>query len=204
MSLQLLTDPIWVTAIATLVIGVGTLGTLVAALVQINTERQHRHKSEQQAQRERHFAQARLISAVMGPEERSGEVGGRTAVYVINGSQEPVYRLVIGLVFIQGAAPHSIEDFLKLAKDKDGMGYGPITTVAMLPGGTFRAWIGGTRWGTVMMGRLAPEVAFVDREGTSWIRRASGQLEELRREPFEYFEQWGLNGPYELQVPEPI
>jgi hypothetical protein len=45
-----------------------------------------------------------------------------------------------------------------------------------------------------MAGRLAAEVAFTDREGSHWIRRATGRLEELPQEPLEYFQQWDLYG----------
>ena len=72
---------------------------------QISAERQRRHEREAQERQERHRAQARLIAAVYDPEEyaesRNAE-GNRTGIELINGSPEPVYRLV-AIVNIQGA-----------------------------------------------------------------------------------------------------
>jgi len=80
----------------------------------------------------------------------------------------------------------------------------PVTTVSILPGGTHRVWIRGTGWTAAMGGRPGAEVAFTDRAGTSWIRRATGELEELDGEPFTYFTRYGLYGPYDLQTPQRI
>jgi hypothetical protein len=55
-----------------------------------------------------------------------------------------------------------------------------------------------------MGGRFGAEVAFTDRAGSHWIRRATGKLEELPKEPLEYFEPSGLYGPYALVTPERI
>ena len=57
--------PTWLAAL-------GTVGALGAALWQISTERKRRHEREEQQREERHLAQARLIAAVIGPEEQSG------------------------------------------------------------------------------------------------------------------------------------
>jgi hypothetical protein len=81
--------PTWLAAL-------GTVGALAAALWQIRTERKRRLEREALEREERHQAQARLIAAVVGPEEPHEEVAilGRTAVDLINGSAEPVYRLI--------------------------------------------------------------------------------------------------------------
>jgi len=97
-QIQLGDLPAWFAAL-------GTVGTLGAALWQISAERQRRHEREAQERQERHRAQARLIAAVYDPEEyaesRNAE-GNRTGIELINGSPEPVYRLV-AIVNIQGA-----------------------------------------------------------------------------------------------------
>ena len=49
--------------------GLGTVGTLGAALWQIGSERKRRIEREAQEREEWHQAQARLIAAVIGPEE---------------------------------------------------------------------------------------------------------------------------------------
>jgi hypothetical protein len=95
--------PTWVAAI-------GTVGAFVAAFIQIGTERRRRLAREQQDRLDARRAQARLVSAVLGPIERPvpepalSQVGGsafdrlaygRTGVDLLNSSQEPVYRLVV-------------------------------------------------------------------------------------------------------------
>jgi hypothetical protein len=194
--------------IPTWIASLGTVGALIVAFVQINTERRRRHESEEETRVERHFAQARLISAVMGPEEQAENltlqdqrVRGQTAVDLINSSPEPVYMLVIGIVFILGPGPHTIEEMCKLAYPQDQEARRAVTTASVLPGGTYRVWLHGVGWSHLRSGRFGVEVAFTDRIGNHWIRRATGHLEELREEPFKYFAQCGMSAPYDLQTP---
>jgi hypothetical protein len=186
---------------------IATVGVLVVALVQIGTERRRRHEAEEHERNERHLAQARLVSAILGPEERPppGVVGrGTTAVELVNGSDEPVYMLVVGIVEIQGAAPHTIEEWLELRQDGPYQPI-PVTTVSILPRGTFRVSVDGVGWSSIaMQGRSGVDVAFTDRAGSHWIRRATGKLEELHQDPLEYFLRWGLSGPYDLQTPRRV
>jgi hypothetical protein len=189
--------PTWVAAI-------GTVGALIAALVQIGAERRHRHESEAAAAEERRLSQARLVSAILGPEEGEPHSAykGRTAVYLINGSDEPVYKIVVGIVFIQGAGPRSIEEMLKLRYASQPPQPAPVMTSGILPPGDSRVWIGGTGWSAILSGRSGAEVAFTDRSGGNWIRRATGTLEELPEDPLTYFSRFGMYGPHEFQVPE--
>jgi hypothetical protein len=185
--------PTWVAAL-------GTVGALGAALWQINTERQRRHEREEQERAEQHLAQARLIAAVRGPIRPAGEFtrDGQTGIDLINGSAEPVYRLVVAIVSIQGAGMPTIEKWVEW-RDSD---YGhpvPVTTASILPSGTYRIWIDGLNWGQVLSGRTGAEVAFTDRAGSHWIRHASGQLEELTEDPISHY--LGA-GPHDLQTPE--
>jgi hypothetical protein len=193
---------------------IGTVGALGAALFQIGAERRRRHRQEEKDREERHSAQARLIAAMVGPKERPKDsdtsgLGGRSAIDLVNGSEEPVYQLVVGIVCIQGTCPESLEKFLEFQNQRNAQEAGsfatvPITTVSILPRGTFRVWIQGTGWSSVLSGRAGAEVAFTDRAGSHWIRRASGSLEELPKPPFDYFHDLGLYGPYELLTPERI
>src|SRR5437870_7068635 len=92
--------------VPTWIASVGTAGALVAALVQISTERRRRHADEERDRDERHRAHARLISAMPGPQEPAPQdqpLGGRSAIDCFNGSTEPAYNVVVGIVFIQGA-----------------------------------------------------------------------------------------------------
>jgi hypothetical protein len=194
---------------------IGTVGALGAALIQIGSERRRRHKQEEKDRVERHRAQARLIAAMVGPKEVVAEkipscaLQGRTAIDLVTGSEEPVYQLVVGIVCIQGTCPEALEKWLQFQQQWNQQDPGsflsvPVTTVSILPHGTFRIWISGTGWSGVLSGRAGPEIAFTDRAGSHWIRRATGQLEELAKGPFEYFGDLSLNGPYDLLTPERI
>lgn len=55
-----------------------------------------------------------------------------------------------------------------------------------------------------MGARPGADFAFTDRAGRHRVRRVTGQLHELDRTPLEYFGQWGLFGPYEMQSPERV
>jgi hypothetical protein len=206
--------PTWVAA-------VGTVGALVAALIQINTERNRRHAEEANDRAERRLAQARLVAAFLGSEETRGRPDpgdaersrrrfgdGRTPIYVVNGSAEPVYEPVIGLVAIQGAAPRTMEQWLDARRRSfDVAGEArpiPITTASILPPGKSVVWIQGTGWSAHLSGRSSAEIAFTDRAGIHWIRRSNGELGELSDGPLKYFGSRGLTAPFELQTPEPL
>jgi hypothetical protein len=192
--------PAWIASI-------GTVAAFSVALIQIRTERNLRQQAENQDRKERHRAQARLISAMPGPtelEEGLDPLAGRSAVDCINASSEPAYNVVLGIVFIQGAAPHTTEDMLKLRLGSGEVASVPTTTLSILPPGRTRAWIPGTHWTSAMAGRAGAEIAFTDRAGSHWIRRATGELEELPVDPLEYFKQFNFYGPYEFQTPESL
>lgn len=189
--------------VPTWVASVGTVAAFGAAFWQIRTERRHRIEADNHERRERHEAQARLISAMPGPVDEAPKPWypeGRTGVDCVNSSAEPVYNIVVGIVFIQGAAPRTMEGIMTM--ERPGVPGMPITTLALMPPGRSRVWIAGTGWTRIMAGRPGVEVAFSDRARVHWIRRANGALDELDANPFEYFGRYGLSGPYDLQVPE--
>ena len=128
---------------------------------------------------------------------------GRTAFYLANNSPEPVYPVVGGMVFVQGAGPHALEEMLDLNHKQYGR-RGPATTVSILPGGLYLVWIDGTGWHRILSGRAGVEIAFSDAAGAHWIRRATGRLDELPKPPLEYFHEWHLYGPHDFQIPERV
>jgi hypothetical protein len=109
--------PTWVAA-------VGTVGTLASALWQINNERNRRLTADEQLRRERHLEQARLVAAYLGeketpdvpPDQRTMKTG-RTAIYITNNSADPVYSVVVGLMFIQGSGPRSLEAMIQMNRE---------------------------------------------------------------------------------------
>ena len=189
--------PAWLAA-------VGTIAAFVAAFVQIRTERRSRLERERREETDRRYAQARLVAAMPGPEETAEDGGGRSAIDCINSSNEPVYNVVACLVFIQGAAPHTTEELMRLRLLGDGYEGVPVATLTLLPPGTWRAWVDGSGWTSVMAGRPGAEIAFTDRAGVHWIRRTGGQLDEINADPLTYLGELGLVGPHDFRTPEPL
>lgn len=89
------TDTFDTTVIATAVAAAGPVGTLIAALVQLSRERTRRRTAEKREQAEK-------ISAWLA-EQFADEEGGRQRIDLRNGSEGPVYQVILYLVFIQGA-----------------------------------------------------------------------------------------------------
>jgi hypothetical protein len=181
---------------------VGTVGALGAALWQIGTERKRRHEREERDRELARREQARRVSWWPGTEDGApGPMdprwGSSTPIELVNGSDEPVYNLVFALVHVQGAGFHGIEDW-----GREGAQLPPWSTAAILPPGRWRVWVPGEGWGQGLALRLGAEVAFLDRDGVSWVRRSGGDLEELAKPPLDYFADFGLHGPHDFQVPE--
>ncbi len=146
----------------------------------------------------------------------------QTPMYISNTSAEPIYEVVVGLAHVQGAGPRRLEDFIKFQRDrlqqneerlKQGREAEPgavyatqmaATALSVLPPGTWRAWVRGRGWQAPLGGRLSAEVAFVDRAGVSWIRRAMGDLEQLPERPLPYLQKFGFYGPHDFDAPESL
>jgi hypothetical protein len=191
--------PTWVAA-------VGTVGALGAGLWQIGNERQLRLKQEAKDRETNRREQARSVACWPGPQ---GVGPGplrpwweeATPIDLVNGSVEPVYNVVFAIVLVQGAgAPRRAEDWKERAETQHDV---PMSTAAILPPGTWRVWVPGSHWDGGMGPRLGAEMAFSDRAGIAWIRRCTGELEELDKTPFDYFAEFGLHGPLDLQIPQP-
>jgi len=188
--------PTWLAAI-------GTIAAVVTALWQVASERHIRQRAEDEARQDRRYAQARLVSSMPGPVNRSDtawSASGTSSVDCINTSAEPVYNVVVGVVFLQGAGPRTMEDMLT----SFGSAPPPVTTLSLLAPGRWRAIIQGSGFTSILSGRPGTEVAFTDRAGVHWIRRASGALDSIDEDPLTYFGRFNLSGPYDFQTPELI
>jgi hypothetical protein len=159
---------------------------------------------------ERRRAQARLVSAWVNTKgtfsPRYAEDIPPTTLELMNGSAEPIYGLLVGTVFIQGAAPRSLEDWFETKKRTEGQEQTqlspPVAILSILPPGRWRIEVQGMD-SVLGGGRIGAELAFTDRADAHWIRRGKGNLEELPSPPFEYFQQFGMYGPpYDFQIPE--
>jgi len=161
--------PTWTAAI-------GTVGALFAALWQIGAERRRR------AQRE-HRSQAERLSAWVSADQ----TGTDTPVVVLNRSDEPVYNVVATLVIVLGAGPH-------VGEAVADPGYRVVMTI--LPPGRWRTHVR-SGWGG-MMRQPGIELAFTDRRGTHWVRRADGLVEEIPEGAPTYYK---LDTPYATALP---
>lgn len=182
---------------------IGTVGALAAALWQIRSERTRRLQQEARDRDDAKRDQARRVACWPGEEGIPGPMdpwwGKSTPIELVNGSNEPVYNLVFGLVHVQGAGGVS---HLEEWKERSPQGQSaPWSTAAILPPGRWRVSVPGQGWSSGMAMRLGAEVAFVDRAGVNWVRRSGGNLDELPEPPIEYFGRFGLHGPHDYQVP---
>ena len=186
--------PIWVGAIGTAVAALGTVGTLIAALVQIGSERKRRLEDADKDRAERSLRPSTAdFRCACG--HRSA---GRTPCHE-SSPRAPCKQFLrtcgtgswLAPCLFKELAPATLEEMVAHFAKKPS-GPGPFTTVSILPSGLFEVSI--PYAGGVMAGRLAIEVAFTDRDGHFWIRRATGQLQELQQEPFDHFRQLGLWG----------
>jgi len=123
---------------------IGTVGALGAALWQIRTERNLRHKRDQKEQASAPPRAGKAHFRCHRTRRPDGQAVGPTRAHCDLPDKrlpEPVYRLVIAIVAVQGLMPRTIDSWL--GRDDRPQ---PITTASILPGGTYRAWVGGIGW----------------------------------------------------------
>ncbi len=160
-------------------------GTLALALYQIRTERVFRHESEQREAQGLRRVQAERISG--WPAAETNRRG--TPLTLLNRSDEPVYEVVVTLVMVQGAGPRRGEEGVRPEYRR---------VLSVLPPGRWKTFV---QMGWAGMSRRpGVEVAFTDRSGVHWIRRATGALEEIQRPAIDYYE---MSRPQFLEFPVP-
>jgi len=192
----------WSVAVPGILTGVGTLALAVSTVVLAYQDRSRTDKRfTATAEKERHSAereQAEAISAWplghpngMGPGETPQP---QMPIYIVNGSSQLIYEVAIWNVFIQGAAPHTGEDWVQRGEDEPY--WHQLVAIAAVPPG---------RWEVSIDFDTGPpqsvrgvEVAFTDRSGTTWLRRATGPLEKLSQAAPEHY---GLARPLSYRSP---
>jgi hypothetical protein len=168
----------WVAALVL----VAAAGWLTSALIAMRRDRNEQRERPRVACRE----QAERVSVWPGP------IADPQPVALLNHSDDPVYEAVATFVFIDGSGPTRGEEVSpELAARR--------ARVGVIPPGRWRVCVHG-EWNG-MFARLGLEVAFTDRAGAHWVRRADGRLEELPRGAFDHFH---LSRPLELTSPEPV
>ena len=166
----------WVAGLA-LIAAAGWVTSVFIALRRVRNDRGTHARDEGRAQAER-------VSVWPGPSADPQPVA------LLNHSDEPVYEAVATFVFIDGSGPTRGEEVSpELAARR--------VRVGVIPPGRWRVCVDGGWNG--MYSRLGLEVAFTDRAGAHWVRRAGGRLEQLPQGAFDYFE---LTRPLELTAPE--
>jgi hypothetical protein len=169
----------WWVAGPAIAVAVGSVASVLLALVQIGQDRRRRTD-------EARLSQARRIAAWPGE-----ETDGRQEVILLNRSDEPVYEAVVSFVFIQGAAWRAGEEI-----PPDRASSSQVTT-GLIPPGRSRVWLPGD-WHGINL-RPGVEIAFTDRAGIHWVRRANGDLDELLDRPFDHY---NVARPMNLVTPE--
>lgn len=161
--------------------GIGTTLAVSLALYQTATARVTRTREERRSQ-------AALVSG--WPEgERVTKDAYIIHTVLLNNSEEPVYQVVVSLVLVQGAGPKTGED-LDSSHDR------PVLSI--LPPGKWITEVHGKGFG--MQKRPGIELAFTDRAGHHWLRRADGTLLEITKNAVDYYD---LGRPQSLIVPAP-
>lgn len=161
--------------------GIGTMLAVSLALYQTTTNAVKKMREDRRSQ-------AVLVS---GWPEKEKYPNDRHIVVTIllNNSQEPVHEVVVSLVLIQGAGPRKGEQL-------DSSWYRPVLSI--LPPGKWTIEVDGRGHG--MQIRYGIEVAFTDRSGHHWIRRADGTLQEIAKSAVDHY---GLDRPQSFFVPTP-
>lgn len=167
----------WVAGLAL----VAAAGWVTSVVFAVRRDREEEHVDTEPECR----AQAERVSAWPGPRADPQPVA------LLNHSDEPVYEAVATFVFIDGSGPTRGEEVTpELAARR--------IRVGVIPPGRWRVCVDG-EWNG-MYARLGLEVAFTDRAGAHWVRRADGRLEQLPQGAFDYF---ALSRPLDLTLPEP-
>lgn len=153
-------------------IGFFTLGTLIVAFYQNNQTKRNREDDIKRYQPSH-------ISAWYEEDRNQTDQPEDKRffwqfVVLRNESESPVYDVIVTCVGISGAGP-------SFKGEDNGPAFPDRVCVGTLPPGTWYIWLPTAGHG--MGVRTAPETAFVDANGISWVRRGNGRLEEISMDP---------------------
>ena len=157
-------------------IGLVTLGALIAALWQSNQSKKNREDDIKRHQ------PSRISAWYEGDRNRTDQPEDNRFVWQFvvlrNESESPVYDVIVTCVGISGAGP-------SFKGEDNRPAYPNRVCAGMLPPGAWCIWL--PTEGHGMGVRTAPETAFTDASGTSWVRRGNGRLEEIPMEPTSFY-----------------
>ena len=155
--------------IATWVTGTGTIALFCVALKQIGDERATRNAREKRSEDHKLRDQAEHISAWV---TKLAQAPDNTWVAVTNQSLQPVYEVVVTLVMVQGDGG---------GENNDASGFTrPFSQlcVSIVPPG--RGYVSFPSSYSGMNRHPGVEIAFKDKSGHCWLRKANGDLSEIK------------------------
>lgn len=109
---------------------------------------------------------------------------------MLNTSDQPVYDVILTLVGLQGTSA-------KIGEEYEPNDWQPRRHFGVLPPGKFEANFG-IGWGHLGF-RPGGEIAFTDRNGKHWLRRAGGALRSIPVDARQYYK---MQGPYPYETPD--
>jgi hypothetical protein len=181
--------------LASWVEAIGTVGTLAGLTVGRLRDRRAQRARDERAQRARdERAQAEAISGWYGGTELRTSAtpptnAPPTKMFLLNRSDAPVYRVVATLAFLSGTPPKTGEEWVQHTKQM------PFARAfGALPPGRWRVDVD-SGWGA-SGARPGVEVAFTDKAGRHWIRRADGRLDSIRDDAMTHY---GIPGAFSLE-----
>ena len=157
--------------VATWLTGIATVGALILAFNQIESERAIRREAQKQTIEDRTREQAAKVTAwIEGEHENAGHVA------VSNSSNGSVYRIIVSVVGLskKSVKPNAV----------------PLDRyfLDMLPPGIrFLSRENVSFASSNFEVPLTVEIAFIDSAGRNWIRRANGKLQQLTKTPAKYY-----------------
>jgi hypothetical protein len=155
--------------LATWVTGIATIALFVIGFIQIRNERKARIKRENELEDLKKRDQADHISCWIVRENLSG-----VWIAVLNQSPQPIYQVIVSVVVVSQEGENQEDDNswrVCISAAPPGQGYTVIQA----------SYHGMSR-------RPGVEIAFKDRMGKNWIRKANGELVEIKESPMRHYD----------------
>ena len=161
--------------IATWVTGIATIALFIIGFLQIRNERMSRIKGEKELETRNRRDQAEYISCWLVKETFDNDNAWQW-IAIMNQSTQPVYNVVVNAIPLA----QSGEKLLGVKSHQ--------VCVNIVPPGQGYTSVDSISLGHPGHGRIGAEIAFQDRSGNNWIRKANGELLEIKQSPMAYFD----------------
>lgn len=160
--------------IATWVTGIATIALFIIGFIQIRNERISRIKAEKKIETRDKRDQAERISSwfVKATHDNHGDWQW---IAILNQSAQPIYNVIVSIVPLSQKGD-------KLASPKPHR-----VCIDVVPPGQGYTSVDAIQFGHPGHSRAGVEIAFKDRSGSNWIRKATGELSEIDKSAMEYY-----------------